>query len=165
MRHILLVVFLFIPTGVPCRGADPAPALSIHYVHPNSQTICLTEPVTAPKGYRLMKLDGDRMKPPYNQSLVVTQSLLTQADLKSITLARSSGGPGCDLVFPEAMRARLKAIRLNDTTGTVAVVLAGETLVTEVSTLNFNDLRISFLVHSKTSLDRLTKLAAIFAPK
>jgi len=164
MRPFFVVLLFCAVTRLSCQSADNAVPLTIHYVHPNTLTICRTEPVSAPKGYRLMEVVSDG-RPLSKQTLVAAEPLLSQADLKSIVLTRSSGGPGCELVFPEAMRERLKAIRLNNTTGTLAIVLSGDTLVTEVSTLNISDLRISIQVHSKVSLERMTKLAASIATK
>lgn len=112
-----------------------------------------------------MKAVSDRTSRYDTSTLVAADTLLTQADVKSITLTSSSFGSGCELVFPEAMRERLKKIRLNETTGQLAVVLGGDTLVCEVSTLNINDLKISVQAYSKTTLARLEKLAATISPK
>jgi hypothetical protein len=166
MRSLFVILLFCTVFRSACQGADPAPALSVHYIHPNSITLCQDEPVSAPKGYRVLEIVSDRPSLS-KQTLVAAETLLTQADLKSIALIRSSGGSGCELVFPEAMRDRLKAIRLNNTTGNLAMVLGGDTLVAEVSTLNVsvNNLKIHVQWNDKTSTERITKLAATLKAK
>jgi hypothetical protein len=156
MRTLLLAL-LSLTLAFSCNRADAAPdTITIHYVHPNSETICRVDPGSKREGYRLMKVvmsDQKRESP----VLVGKEIQLADEDIKEIQMTVSSVGVGCDIIFKDVLRDKLQTLRLNDRTGKVAVVVGGDTLVSELSTQNISGEKLFVQIFSKAVFERLSK--------
>jgi hypothetical protein len=103
----IVLVCTFTLHSAPLAGAE-ADRLSIHYIHPNSTTICLDEPVAPREGYRLMQLAREKAAP--KKVFVANETLFSDRDLKKIGLTVSTiGGFGCELHIDQRVRGKPSA--------------------------------------------------------